>query len=166
MSTSEANRIVSMNKELYDYKRKVIDKLLSNQEIVEGLNVQEELDPGELVYKYIFPFGVIAPTQTETKCYITVEITMPQVSTVNRFFKDILLVINVICHNDLMRTDYSIPRHDYLSAKICELLNGSTAFGYGEVQLVSNTEGAYSERHSGRTMRFQVKEQAQTNLCR
>lgn len=159
------NKIVSMNKELYDYKRKVIEKMLESSEIVEGLNLDEDTDPSEITYKHIFPFGVIAPTQSDAKCMITVEITMPQVSTVNRFFKDVLLVINVICHNDLMRTDYGIPRHDYLSAKICELLNGSAFVGYGEMQLVSNTEGAFTERHSGRTMRFQVKEQQKNNLC-
>ena len=90
---------------------------------------------------------------------------MPQVSTVNYFFKDILLIINVICHTDLMRTDFGVPRHDYISKLICEILNGSTEFGYGEVGLVSNTENAFSERHSGRTMRFQTKEQAKNNLC-
>lgn len=162
MSTNE--RTTSMNRELYEYKRKVVEKLLDDNEIVEGLNAQE-LEPSELMYRNIFPFGVISDTELDAKCFITVEVTMPQVSTVNYFFKDVLLVINVVCHNDLMRTKYGIPRHDYLSAKICEILNGSTDFGYGEVELVSNTENAFSERHAGRTMRFQAKEQTKTNLC-
>lgn len=166
MSNSSNDRTISMNKELYEYKRKVIEKMLDTPDIIEGLNIEEkQLDPSEIIYKHIYPFGVIAPTQTDAKCYITVEVTMPQVSTVNFFFKDVLLVVNVICHNDLMRTNYNIPRHDYLSAKICELLNGSAFLGYGEMQLVSNTEGAFSERHSGRTMRFQIKEQSKKNLC-
>lgn len=165
MSKENADKIISMNRELYEYKQKVIEQMLEVPDIIEALN--SELDPSELIYKNIFPHGVITPMQDEAKCYITVEVTMPQVSTVNRFFKDVLLVINVICHNDLMQApEYGIPRHDYLSAKICELLNGSTAFGFGEMQLVSNTENAFSERHSGRTMRFQAQEQAQSNLCR
>lgn len=165
MSTN-SDRIVSMNKELYEYKRKVIEKMLESGDIIEALNIDSDLDPSEITYNYIFPFGVITPTQTDAKCIITVEVTMPQVSTANWFFKDVLLVINVICHNDLMRAEeYGIPRHDYLAAKICELFNGSAFVGYGEMQLVSNTEGAFSERHSGRTMRFQVKEQQKTNLC-
>ncbi len=158
---SEMDRKVAMNTELYNYKRKVIAAILSNDEIVTALN--SEVDPSELVYECVFPFGVIPDTQMDAKCYITVEITMPQVSTVNYFFKDVLLVINVVCHNDLMRTDYGIPRHDYISAKICELLNFSTDLGYGELQLVSNTEGAFSERHSGRTMRFKTSERAAIN---
>ena len=154
------NRKVAMNTELYNYKRKVIAAILADEAIVEALN--SEADPSELVYENVFPFGIIPDTQMDAKCYITVEITMPQVSTVNYFFKDILIVINVVCHNDMMRTDYGIPRHDYISAKICELLNFSTDFGYGEIQLVSNTEGAFSERHSGRTMRFKTSEQTVT----
>lgn len=157
----DMDKKVAMNTELYNYKRKVIAAILSQDEIIEALN--SESDSSELVYECVFPFGVIPDTQMETKCYITVEITMPQVSTVNYFFKDVLLVINVVCHNDIMRTDYGIPRHDYIAAKICELLNFSTELGYGELQLVSNTEGAYSERHSGRTMRFKTSERAALN---
>ena len=158
---ADMDRKVAMNSELYNYKRKVISAILENEEIVEALN--SEADPSELVYECLYPFGVIPDTQMEAKCFITVEITMPQVSTVNYFFKDVLIVINVICHNDLMRTDYGIPRHDYISAKICEMLNFSTDLGYGELQLVSNTEGAFSERHSGRTMRFKTSERAAAN---
>lgn len=161
MTDINMNRKVAMNSELYNYKRAVITAILGQDDIVEALNA--DVDSSELVYSHIFPFGVIPYTQMETKCYITVEITMPQVSTVNYFFKDVLIVINVICHNDIMRTDYGIPRHDYISAKICELLNFSTDLGYGELQLVSNTEGAFSERHSGRTMRFKTSEQAAAN---
>ena len=161
---ADDNRIISMDRELYEYKRKVIQKFLDCDAIVEAINA-EELDASELVYHNIFPFGVILETQTDAKTIITVEVTMPQVSTVNYFFKDVLLVVNVICHQDLMRTDYGVPRHDYISKLICEILNGSTDFGYGEVSLVSNTENAFSERHAGRTMRFQTKEQTKNNLC-
>lgn len=154
----------SMQAELYEYKQKVINRLLASKEIVDGLNAT--VDASELVYNNVFPFGVIAPIETEAKCYITVEITMPSVSTVNYFFKDVMVVINVICHNDLMKTEeLGIPRHDYLSAKICEILNGNTDFGYGEMELVSNTENAFTERHSGRTMRFRTKEMTKNNLC-
>lgn len=158
MTDINMNRKVAMNSELYNYKRAVISAILEQDDIIEALD--SEADSSELVYECIFPFGVIPDMQMDAKCYITVEITMPQVSTVNYFFKDVLIVINVVCHNDLMRTDYGIPRHDYISAKICELLNYSTDLGYGELQLVSNTEGAFSERHSGRTMRFKTSEQA------
>lgn len=158
---SDMDKKVAMNTELYEYKQKVIAAILGVDEIIDALN--SETDASELVYHNVFPFGVIPNTQLETKCYITVEITMPQVSTVNYFFKDVLLVINVVCHNDIMKTDYGIPRHDYIAAKICELLNFSTDIGYGELQLVSNTEGAFSERHSGRTMRFRTSERAAAN---
>ena len=160
---SDVLKTQAMNTELYEYKQKVISLLLSSSEIVEGLNA--DVDSSELIYENVFPFAVVPTTQTETKCYITVEVSMPQVSTVNYFFKDVLLTVNVICHNSLMKTDYGIPRHDYLSAKICELLNGNADFGYGEMELVSNIEGPYSEKHSYRAMRFQTQEQAKSNLC-
>ncbi len=161
MSTNDIDRKVAMNTELYEYKRKVISAMMSDEAIVEALDA--DVDASELIYDRIFPYGVVPDTQLEANCYITVEITMPQVSTVNYFFKDVLLVINVVCHNDIMKTEYGIPRHDYIAAKICELLNFSTDLGYGELQLVSNTEGAFSERHSGRTMRFKTSERSAVN---
>lgn len=157
-------KTIIMSNELYNYKRQVIEELLKSDELIEALDTNG-LEPSELVYTHIFPFGVIKPVQIEAKNFITVEVTMPQVSTVNRFYKDVLLVISVICDISLMKTDYGVPRHDYISAKIAELLGGSSAFGFGELSLISNTESAFSERQAGRTMRFKCSERAQSNLC-
>lgn len=160
---SEATTAISMQNELYKYKQKIIEMIASHKDITDA--IVTDVDPSELVYNNIFPFGVLEFVQNDTSTCITVEVTMPSVSTKNYFFKDVLVVINVICHNDTMKTDFSIPRHDYISAKICEILNGSDELGYGELELVSNTESAFTERHSGRTMRFQTQEMAKTNLC-
>ena len=160
---SEA-RTKSMNVELYEYKQKVVSLLSSSTEITEALN--SDVDDSELVYSNIFPYGKNPETQTDSKCYITIQVTMPQVSTKNYFFKDVLLIVQVICHDDLIRADeYGMPRTDYLSAKICALLNGNVDFGYGEMELVSNTEGPFAERYYHRTRRFQTQEQSKTNLC-
>ena len=76
-------------------------------------------------------------------------------------------LLNLHAYEDRVKTiDKMINKKtDYISKLICEILNGSTDFGYGEVSLVSNTENAFSERHAGRTMRFQTKEQTKNNLC-
>lgn len=161
---NDVSKTKAMNVELYKYKQQVVSLLCSSVEITEALN--SDVDDSELVYNNIFPFGKLPDTQTDAKCFITIQVTMPQVSTKNFFFKDVLLIVQVICHDDLMRADeYGMPRADYLSVKICELLNGNTDFGYGEMQLVSNVEGPYAERYYSRTMRFQTQEQAKTNLC-
>ena len=52
---ADDNRIISMDRELYEYKRKVIQKFLDCDAIVEAINA-EGLDASELVYHNIFPF--------------------------------------------------------------------------------------------------------------
>ena len=70
MSKENAYKIISMNRELYEYKQRVIEQMLEVPDIVEALN--SELEPSELIYNNIFPHGVITPMQYEAKCYITV----------------------------------------------------------------------------------------------
>lgn len=150
------------SRELCDYKQKVIQQILQSETIIEAL--QSECDPSELLYNNIYPHGLIPGSTDEAKCYITVEVTMPQVSTTNYFFKDVLLIITVICHVDMMRTDYGIPRTDYIAVELDKLFNGNTSMGVGEMELVSNVESMYNERHSGRILRFQTQETAR-NMC-
>lgn len=144
------------SRELCEYKQKVVNKILETDSIIEGLASTD--DPSELLYNNIFPHGYIPGTTDEAKCYITVEVTMPQVSTANYFFKDVLLVITVISHIGLMRTDYGMPRTDYLAVEIDKLLNDNTEMGVGKMELISNIESMFNERHCCRVLRFQTQE--------
>lgn len=150
------------SKELCEYKQKVISQILNCDSITSALSSASETS--ELLYQNIFPHGMIPGTTGDAKCYITVEVTMPQVSTVNYFFKDVLLVINVICHVDMMRTSYGMPRTDYIAVELDKLFNGNTTMGVGKMELVSNTEGMFTERHACRTLRFQTQEMTR-ELC-
>lgn len=144
------------SRELCEYKQKVVSKILNTDTIIEGLSAT--VDPSELLYNNIFPHGFIPGTTTDAKCYITVEVTMPQVSTVNYFFKDVLLTITVISHVNLMKTDYGMPRTDYLAVELDKIFNDNTEMGVGKMELVSNIESMFDERHCCRVLRFQTQE--------
>jgi len=161
--TTKNELTASPNRELYEYKQKVISYLINSEKFVEGLNA--DVEASELMYNNILPYGVIAPTQVEAKSIVTVEILVPQIFEGNDIFKNVVIAVTVIVHNDLIRTDYGIPRHDYIAAQVSDLLNGNSEFGYGVLELSSSTEGAFSERHTSRTMRFTTKEINRPNYC-
>lgn len=150
------------SRELCDYKQKVVSQILETDTIIEAL--ASDVDASELLYHNIFPHGYIPDMVEEAKCYITVEVTMPQVSTVNYFFKDVLLIVTVISHTELMKTDYGMPRTDYIAVELDKLLNDSEQIGIGKMELVSNTEGMFNEKHCCRVLRFQTQELAKA-MC-
>lgn len=148
------------SKELSEYKQKIVSQILETDTIIEAL--VSNVDASELLYENIFPHGYIPGTTDEAKCYITVEVTMPQVSTANFFFKDVLVIVTVISHLSLMRTEYGMPRTDYIAIELDKLLNDSEQMGFGKMELVSNTEGMFNERHSCRVLRFKTSELAKS----
>ena len=150
------------SRELCDYKQKVVNQILETDTIVEAL--VSDVDASELSYRNIFPYGYIPGMVDEARCYITVEVTMPQVSTANYFFKDVLLIVTVISHTDLMKTDYGMPRTDYIAVELDKLLNDSEQMGIGKMELVSNTEGMFNEKHCCRVLRFRTQEFAKS-MC-
>lgn len=148
------------SKELCEYKQKIVQQILETDTILEALAT--DVDASELLYENIFPHGFIPDTVGDAKCYITVEVTMPQVSTANFFFKDVLVIMTVISHVELMRTDYGMPRTDYIAVELDKLFNDSEQMGFGKMELVSNTEGMFNERHACRVLRFQTSELAKS----
>lgn len=165
---------VGNSQEIIDYKRIAMSKTVSVENIVQAINAKDEngntLDAGDLFYTHIFPYAFIPDTIDEAGCYITYEISMPQASTVNYFFKEIILIVTIICHQDLMQMRSSEPlgatgatRTDYISVEIDKLFNlQPKILGPYELELVSNVEGAIDPVHRCRTMRFKTKSQVRS----
>lgn len=153
-----------------------MNSISNNENIIKAINAKsptgEPLEPGDLFYTHIFPYAYIPGTIETAGCYITFEISMPNVSTINRFFKEVLITISIICHQDLMQMTESEPlgttgatRTDYLSVEIDKLFNKSTGImGKNELELVSNIEGAIDPIHRCRIMRFKTTAVVQ-QLC-
>lgn len=149
---------MASQKDISKYKQKLASILIHNDEIVEAIDSKEFSDPEDLIYTHVFPYLRNPKIQDKARCMITMSVDVPKVSTKNYFFKEMLLIINIICHQDLMKTDYGATRIDYLSGLIDEELNGRKDFGNRELELVSNTEGALANDFSFRTMRFRCSE--------
>lgn len=137
---------------------KVISAFLEDDQLVSALKAPDILANEQLVYTHIFPYLHIPDIQEDAGCYITMAVNMPKVSTVNYFFKQMLLTVCVICHQGIMKTDYGATRTDYIGGIIKGILSGRKDIGNIPLTLVSDEEGLITNVHHHRTMRFQTSD--------
>lgn len=157
------------SREIITYKQSAMNAIASVDNIRKGIyakyeNSDQLMDAGDLFYTHIFPYAYLPKTIEQVGAYITLEVSMPSVSTANYFFKDVLITITIICHQDMMRMTADEPlgstgatRIDYLSVEIDKLLNQNKGIiGPYALELVSNVEGAIDIAHRCRIMRFKT----------
>ena len=142
------------------YLNKKMIIILNDNEIVSMITeiIPPEKPVEDLLYTYIFPFDYIPDAIQEVGCYICYEIEVPKVSTVNYFFKDVIITFRIICHQAAMKTSYGATRIDYLAHLIELLFNGNTEYGFNNLELVSSVPGHISQMHRCRTVRFATKD--------
>lgn len=115
----------------------------------------------DIIYEHIFPYLAIPKTEQETKTYITMAVNMPRVSTKNYFFKNMLLTLNVIVHQDNMKMDGGATRADYIASKLNKIFNHNRNYGTVSLEYVSDEESVLSignSRFFCRSMRFSCNE--------
>lgn len=153
--------------EIIDYKNRIIKDLLHNEidatlstELVFAIDADFLECEDELIYNNIFPYLRVPETQTETKAYITMAVDMPKVSTKNYFFKDMVITINVIVHESLMKmpAKYSANRADYIAKIVNKIFNGNKNYGNVPLEYVSDVEGTVLNKYFTRSMRFRCNE--------
>jgi len=115
-----------------EYKDKVLEKILSSQEIVDLIDDDEcKTAPAVgLLYKKVFPYAFIPPTVDEAETYVCIEANVA--NTKSDTVCDIELIIHVMSHISIMQTDFG-TRVDALADAIDDLLNHSRDFGIGKV---------------------------------
>lgn len=152
--------------EIIDYKNRIIKDILHNldetlsNEIVMAIDESYVGAEDELIYENIFPYLRIPETQTEAKSYITMSVDMPKVSTKNYFFKDMLITINVLVHEDKMKmpAGYSATRADYIASLVNKIFNGSKNYGNVPLEYVSDVESIVLNKFFMRSLRFRCNE--------
>lgn len=155
--------------EIVSYKNRIIKDILStetdglSEDIIRAIN-PEYIDKEiryDIVYEHVFPYLAIPKTEKETKTYITMGVNMPRVSTKNYFFKNMLITLNVIVHQDKMQMDGSATRADYIAAKLNKIFNHNKNYGTVSLEYVSDEESVLSignSRFFCRSMRFSCDE--------
>lgn len=152
--------------EIITYKNRIIHDILHNEDESLSHDLVYALDPDcigcedELIYSNIFPYLKVPDIQTEAKCYITMAVNMLKVSPKNYFFKNMVITINVIVHDEKMKMDpqYNATRADYIAAIINKIFNGNKGYGIVPLEYVSDTESLLLNSFFMRTMRFSCDE--------
>ena len=106
-------------------------------------NIDMQSDEADEVFdKYLFDYGYVDNTTTETGAYICAEAEL--ISNDSPTIENMRLYITVICHKQFMKIDPSKfkgmigNRRENLSRYVDKLLNGSTIFGIGKLTLESS----------------------------
>ena len=132
--------------ELVEYPVKVLQKIGTDKTVVSLLTDNPDIDmqseeADEVFNKYLFNYGYVDDTTSETAAYICVE------SDLSRFIspamQEMKIYVTIICHKQFMNIDTSKfqgmvgNRRDNLARYSDNLLNGSEVFGIGKLTLSS-----------------------------
>lgn len=132
--------------ELVEYPVKALHEIGTDPTVVQLLtdNPQVSMDSeeaDEVFEKFLFDYGYVDGTTSETSAYICVEAEVTKSPTDT--MQTMKLYVTVICHKQFMRVDTTKfkgmigNRRDNLVRYTDKLLNGSDIFGIGRLKLIS-----------------------------
>lgn len=165
-----------------DLKKAVIKEIINDEALfyaIDSPSVKDVECADELVYKNIFPYHQNPETLTEVQTFLTIQVHIPGIYSRNEIWIQPTLEIWIISHQSHMKVD-NIPkitdnRNDYISKLLDNKFNGRNTLGgsnndrynlhlYGELQLTSNVEGAFSKEYIYRRLIFETKD-INNSLC-
>lgn len=143
--------------ELYDYKNRLMQDLLTNERIVDLIEPGMETDDARsLAYKRVYPSEYIPETVEEGHTYICFDVDVSK--SYNDTFLEPVLYIWVFTHKSLMRLPEGGLRVDALCSEIAKAINGSFYYGIGKLDLYSVARFAPMEDYLGKCMTFEATE--------
>lgn len=139
--------------EFFDYKNKLMEDLLTNEEIVHLLNKDINMPMAKsLAYNLIFPCEYVPETIEHGNTYICFDVDIQK--SVNKTYLLPTLYVWVFTHKSLLRLPEGGVRTDKLCSKICEAINGSREYGLGALELYSVKRFAPMTDYQGKCMTF------------
>lgn len=165
------------NSSIIDSLKKAVIKEICNDEAlfyaINSPRIKNRDKADELIGTHIFPYHKNVNTITDVMTFLTVQVHIPKTYDKEGTWVTPQLEIFIISHNDHMDVDnipkISANRNDYISILLDEKFNGRNSVGgsknekynqsiLGELKLITNTEGAFSEDFLYRRMIFELKD--------
>lgn len=146
-------------------KNKMLIALQNDDAFIEALDLQKNEDAEDLIGVRLFPYWFIPQTQEIVKTYICVEAGIDAYETryssafSKKIYDTATIKVYVLSHQDDMKMNkagISAVRTDYLSCLIDEKFNGSTDFGIGELQRISNNPFSLNDTYRYREITFRA----------
>lgn len=146
------------SQEIVRYKQQLTSLIINNAAIVKLINEPEITNPEDLIYHNIYDFVRIPETIDEEKTYICIKVDVPQVYRSSFLFKQLIISIYIISHQNQMITEYGGTRIDLISALLDKMLNGRKDIGKKKLELISNIEDSIGSKHRCRIMKFKAED--------
>lgn len=148
---------MALLQELTDYRKKIMQMICSDQEIVDLILDKENstVPDRSLMYSRVFPYAYTPDVTKETNTYVCFRIYVPEV--MNKTFKRMNICFYVFSHQDYIRTSDGL-RPDLIAGRIEALLNGSMDLGVGRVSLEGMDDISPAEQFHGIALEYSVSE--------
>ncbi|KZE65162.1 hypothetical protein G7L40_19815 [Paenibacillus polymyxa] len=156
---------MSRFRELGSLRTKVLEKLISSQELCKALqydnsnylNRETIDDPSSLLFNKIYPYNHVPELSSDASSYVTFSFKEYR-PTDNLKFKSALLHFQVLVHKDLIRTDYENLRYDDIIAAIDELFNDERILGIGKLEFYRMDEMFVNTNYVGYYLQYKLYE--------
>lgn len=144
--------------DVYNYKNRLMEDLLTNKEIVTLINEHISFDDSKcLMYSQVFPFEYVPETVQEGHTYICCDVDIQR--ALNKTFFVPTLYVWVFAHRSKLRLpNGGGVRTDKMCSEICKAINGSRYYGLGELELSSVKRFAPMTDYQGKVLTFNMKE--------
>ena len=144
--------------ELFDYKNKLMEDMLTNETIIRLLDDDCKIvkSPGALVYTQVFPFEFVPDVVEHGQTFICCEVDIKDV--VDKTFLIPAIYIWVFTHKSKLRLSEGGVRTDKLCSEIVKTINGSRYYGLGELDLYSAKRFSPIANYQGRILTFYAKD--------
>lgn len=153
--------------ELVEYPVKALQKIGTDEMVVRLLTNNPDIDmdseeADKVFDKYLFDYGYVDGTTSETAAYVCVEAEVAKTSSPT--VQDMRLYVTIICHKQFMDIDASKfkgvigNRRENLVRYIDRLLNNSDIFGIGKLTLETARTVSAPTGFAARELTYKVPE--------
>lgn len=144
--------------EFFNYKNKLMEDLLTNEEIVRLLDDECKIEdsPFSLIYKQVYPFEYVPDTVDVGQTFICCDVDIQK--SLGKTFLTPYLYIWVFTHKSKLCLPEGGVRTDKICSEIAKTINGSRYYGLGELNLQAVKRFFPMEDYQGKVLTFQTQE--------
>lgn len=151
--------------ELYDYKNRLMQDLLTSPEIVRLItdgNIPS--DPRSLAYTQVFPYEYIPETVEHGTTYVCFDVDVQK--SLNDTYIRYVIYVWIMTHKSKLRLDEGGVRPDKIAIEIADAINGSWMYGLGKLDLYSSKRWAPTSDYQGKVLTFHATDYNRTSVTK
>lgn len=142
--------------DVIEYRNKITQALLSNENVVKLLGSNMNDAPDDLPYKSVYPHEFVPETTEETDKFLNFELRA-NIDLRNKTYKDVTIWFFAFCHNRVIRTSRGLW-YDRIVCELDNIFGEQNILGIGQTSIISNIPYKPNNTFTGRLITFTVKE--------